>query len=58
MIKGALAGLLVALLISAAVWTNAVLKEDRAWWRKAPAVCSGLVVIALAVAGLGHVLGW
>ena len=58
MIKGAFAGLLVALLITAAVWTHAVLKEDRAWWRKAPAVCLRLAVIALAFVGLDRLIGW
>ena len=57
MIKGALVGLLVALLFAAVVWTDAVLKEDRALWRKTPAVCCGLAVIALAIVGLNRLLG-
>jgi hypothetical protein len=43
---GGLGGIIVAGLFVCVLWTLIVLRENRAWWRKVPAVCFGLIAIA------------
>ena len=46
---GTLGGLLVAAVLVCVLWTLIVITEDRAWWRKMPAVCCGLSVVGAMV---------